>query len=133
MGGTTAINIEVHIDLDAALEIADEIITWLDLEVADSQVHADEFYYDLEWPDHIDSEDDKGLQRLHIEYSRGQSEYLGVGTGEKLVIHYSPYYSEDSIDSFGKKTAKMRDILERIQEITRDSVEIDDYVTICTI
>lgn len=133
MGNTTAINIEVHIDFDAALELSDDLVNWFDLEVADSQVHSDEFYHKIEWPDYIDSGEDKELQRLYIDYSREKSEYLGVGTGEKLVVHYSPYYSENSVSRFAKKAAKMNDILERIQEITRDDVEIHDYVSQCTI
>lgn len=132
MGTGPAINIEVYTTFDSASKLAKELCDWIPHTVVESENTEEYIEYICEWNDTIDTGEDEHLQRLHIMWSTERNEYVGTGEGEKLLIHYSPYYYEESLRRFADKATEMEKILDWLEEHTDMSTEIDHYVASCT-
>lgn len=130
MGSSPAINIEIHTDLENAKRLAEEFAEWTEHEQVSKRDSP--FEYVFAWADHVGSGDDEELQHLKVLWSESRNEYYGCDSGKKLLIHYSPYYSESCIERFTNKTIEMKNILEWLENNTNDE-EINHYVASCTV
>lgn len=133
MGSSPTINIEVHTDFESAVEISNNLCDWLGFEIIDKHINEKEreLGYELKWDDSVPTGEDENLQPLKIMWSESRNEYDGSGSGEKLLIHYSSYYYEDSIDRFTQKSIIINNILSWLQDNVNDA-EIKDYVAVST-
>jgi hypothetical protein len=130
MGSSPSVNIEIETDFETSVEIAESLAEWTSHKVQDSDVSEDFIEYKFSWDASVDTGPDEHLQKLWIRWSNGQNEYDGVGPGRKLVIHYSSYYYEDSIERFSQKIQAMEDILEWLRENT--NADLNHYVGVST-
>lgn len=132
MGQSPTINIEVSTDFETALEVAKELVDQEGLTVVNSSIDSNNqsFEFELSWND-IQTGEDEHLQHLWIVWNEGRNEYYGSGTENKLLIHYSSYYYEDSLKRFTSKVNKMEKILQWLEN--NIDKPITHYVSTSTI
>lgn len=131
MGASPTANIEITVPFETAERIATELIDHFGYTVFEQSEGSESFRYKLNWPETVETGEDAELQKLTLLWSTGQNEYTGVGSGEKLVIHYGSYYHEDSLSRFNAKLDVLNEILEWVQTEYPD-VEVEHYVAIST-
>jgi hypothetical protein len=129
MGKSPTMNIEVDVSFEEAQECVQELTEVFNYTVIDTSEDDTYFEYVLQWNTVEDEGDDADLQKLSVFWSTGLNGYTGVSSEEKLVVHYSSYYFEESIERFLQKGHEIVELREWLEDrYGRDSVT--EYVGI---
>lgn len=127
MGSAPAFNISVDVTEDEAETLAAAIA-----EEFDFKQRGDDIAYRYEVPDEMDSARmSTGNDSVMMSFAEGPDEYYGVGPGENLVVHYSPYYWEEMAD-LKKKLEFLDDVKQFIDARVPDDA-VDYTASGCTV
>lgn len=131
MGTAPAFNIIVEVDRSTGAELAELVAEEFDEFEKEGDID-----YRYEVPDSLDSgRMSTSNDKVRMCYIEGRDEYLGVGGGKRLLIHYSPYHWEEmetlraKLEFLDKVEAFLQ---EHVSELT-DGTSVDYAVSGCTI
>lgn len=131
MGSTAAFNIMVEVG-----EPESEALARLVADEFSEFEQTDERSYSYEVPDSIDSGQMlSSNDSIHMVVLNTGNEYYGVSEGERLLIHYSPYYSEE-METLRAKLEfldSVEDFLRENVETVAPDAEVRYVVSACTI